>query len=257
MKQFLDAFTADCLPRPVRSAFGRDVVPSLVRACAAAGLRPMISTDLADFWSICRGDPGRAIMSQFVDPAVDPNAGPTDTAFVILMRNGAPVASAGVRLRWVPGTLGEAVVDGSLLYPHGAPKGFRSQCIASLANTISGTHVAVYTGYWRARSEDPLDARPMALTVRLLHAYALGAMAWSHGVAFAENGVARAYAHSVWLAEAFQPGVAWEMMGRRYTLNLVSTARDPLIDKLLDARACDPAAKLHLPAEDAARRAVA
>lgn len=264
MRQFLDAFTTDHLPRPVRSVFAREIVLGLLRACATAGVRPFISTDLADFWSICQGDAGRAVASQFVDPSIDPTAGPADTAFVILQRGGQPVASAGARLRWLPGTLGEAVADGSLLYPHGAPRDFRAHCVASGANAIGPTSIAVYTGYWRASTENPRDPIPMHLAVRLLHAYVLGAWGWTHGVSFAEDGVARQYAHAVWLAETIQPGVGWSMMGKAYRLNLVVASRDSIIGKLIDPRATDPAAMLHLSPDveaeiraEAARRAVA
>ncbi len=264
MRQFLDAFTPDHLPRQIRAAFAREIVPSLLRACAVAGVRPMISTDLADFWSICQGDVGRAIASQFVDPAIDPTADAGNTAFVILHRDGKPVASAGARLRWVPGTLGEAVVDGSLLYPHGTPRDFRAHCVASGANAIGKTTIAVYTGYWRAPTENPRDPVPMHLAVRLLHAYTLGAWGWTHGVSFAEDGVALKFAHPVWLAETIQPGIAWRMMGKQYRLNLVLASRDSIINKLLDIRSADPTAMLHLAPDveaeikaEAARRAVA
>ncbi len=248
MKSLLDACTFHRLPVDTRPDFARVVVPRLGRACHVAGVRPMVSTDLADFWTICRGDPGRAVASQFVDPSIDPAAGPADTAFIILMRDGLPVASAGARLRWVPSTLADAVIDGSLLYPNGAPRGWRAECVASQARVIAGTWVAVYTGYWRASTEDARDPTPMHLAVRLLHAITLGAWGWTHAVAFAEDGVARMAAHSVWLAELHQPGVAWSMMGERYKLNLVVTGRDALITKMLDPRAVDPTAPLHLPA---------
>jgi len=248
MKFLLDAFQFHRLPVAARPDFARVVVPRLARACHDAGVRPMVSTDLTDFWRICKGDPGRAVASQFVDPALDPEHGPADTAFIVLWRDGLPVASAGARLRWVPGTLAEAIVDGSLLYPRGTPKGWRAECVASQARAIAGTWVAVYTGYWRARSEDPRDPVPMHLAVRLLHAITLGAWGYSHAVAFCEDGVARSAAHAVWLAEFHQPGVAWDIQGEAYRLNLVVTGRDALITKMLDPRAVDPTALLHLPA---------
>ncbi len=247
MIAYLNAIRADFLPPGLRGDFGRDVVPQLVRAAAARGLQVEVSHDLTDFWRICEMDAGRAVASQFVDPRLNPDAGPADTAFVYLTRNGAPVASSGARLKWVPGRLSDAIDDGSFLYPAGTPVGYQGFCHARQARGISGWVVA-YTGFWRAASENAHDAVPMHLTVRLLHALVLGRWGFDWGVSFAEPPIARRYAQAVWLADIVQPGAGWSMMGKAYDLSLVAVDRFGLLDRIADPRYGDPAQLLHLTA---------
>ncbi|MBN9525432.1 MAG: hypothetical protein J0H82_04450 [Alphaproteobacteria bacterium] len=246
MISYLDAVRADYLPGRLRGEVGRHVVPPLLRAAAARGLQVEVSHALSDFWQVCEADPGRAVASQFVNPAVNPGAGPEDTLFVMLTRAGRPVASSGARLKWVPGTLAEAIDDGSLLYPAGTPVGYQGYCHAPAARRIGGW-VAVYTAFWRHPNENANDPVPMHLTVRLLHALTLGRWGYAWAVSFAEPPVARRYARQVWLAEVVEAGAGWSMMGRHFDLSLVAVDRAGLLGRLADPRYADPAARLHLP----------
>lgn len=233
-RHFLDALTCSALPAIERPFIAGRIAPALVRAAREADLVPMVSHSLDTLVEIKAIDPERAFLSQLSTPALHPDAGPADTAIVLLMRDGQPVASASLRLRWIEGNLQDAIETKSLFYadPCQAPEAELIVCRAAKAREIRACHVIVAGALWVARSATTVDSRMIKLLVRFLNLLAMANYHWSWCISFSLPPLMR-QAFPIYGADGIEHGVYMDIGNRRVETVLVHASRARFLDNLL------------------------
>ncbi len=234
LRHFLDALTCNALPAVERPVVAGRIAPALVRAARDADLVPMVSHDLETLVRIKAIDPERAFLSQLSNPALHPDANPRDTAIVVLMRDGQPVASGSLRLRWVETDLRDAIETKSLFYadPLQAPESELLVCRAAKARDIRACHVIVAGALWVAKSSTTVDSRVIKLLVRFLNLIATANYHWSFCVSFSLPPLMR-QAFPIYGADGVEHGVHMDIGNRRVETVLVHASRARFLDNLL------------------------
>lgn len=233
-RHFLDALTCTALPAVERPVIAGRIAPALVRAARDIDLVPMISHHLDTLVEIKAIDPERAFLSQLSNPALHPDAGVQDTAIVLLMQDGRPVASASLRLRWIEGSLRDAIETKALFYadPAQAPEAELIVCRAAKAQDIRACHVIVAGALWVARTATSVDSRVIKLLVRFLNLLATANYHWSWCISFSLPPLMR-QAFPIYGADGVEHGVYMDIGNRRVETVLVHASRARFLDNLL------------------------
>lgn len=255
---YLDALTGDALSRADRLAVGLDTAPRLINAVCEAGLVAWVSHDLGTLAAIKAEDPDRASFYQLSRASLHPEAGRHDTAIVVLTDAGRPVASGSVRIRWIEGTLREALESRALLYadPRQAPDGEAVICRAAKAGEIRSCDVAVAGGLWVARQHTSADSRVNRLLVRLLTLIATANYRWSWCISVSHPPLMRR-AFPVYGADGVEAGVIVTVDGVPIETVLIHATRMRFVENLRLPAFADPAADLGQPAPADVDRAAA
>ncbi len=234
LRHFLDALTCNALPAVERPVIAGRVAPALVRAARDADLVPMVSHSLDTPAAIKAIDPDRAFLSQLFHPALHPDAGIGDTAVVVLMRDGRPVASGALRLRWIEGDLRDAIETKALFYadPVQAPEAELIVCRAAKARDIRACHVIVAGALWVDRTATTADSRVIKLLVRFLNLLATANYHWSWCISFSLPPLMR-QAFPIYGADGVEHGVHMDIGNRRVETVLVHASRARFLDNLL------------------------
>ncbi len=229
-RHFLDALTGTALPAAERTRIGRYVAPDLVRNAAAAGFDIVVSHDLRSLSAIRAADPDRMSLYQLSRHDLHPDAGPHDTVIVALLREGVPVACGSMRLRWIEGSLREALESKTLLYadPRQAPADELVVCRAAQADVIRSCHVAVAGALWTSRAATAGGGAASPATrwvVRCLNLIATANYRWSWCVSVSLLGLMR-QAGPIYGADGMSPGVFVMVDGNLKEVVLVHASRE-------------------------------
>lgn len=234
IRHFLDALTCTALPAVDRPVIAGRIAPSLVRSARDLDLAPMVSHSLDSLVEIKAIDPERAFLSQLSNPVLHPEAGRQDTAIVMLMQDGRPIASASLRLRWIEGNLQDAIETKTLFYadPTQAPEAELIVCRASKAREIRACHVIVAGALWVAKTSTSVDSRVIKLLVRFLNLLATANYHWSWCISFSLPPLMR-QAFPIYGADGVEHGVYMDIGNRRVETVLVHASRARFLDNLL------------------------
>jgi len=240
LRHFLDALTCNALPAIERPIIAGRIAPALVRAARDADFVPMVSHSLDTPAAIKAIDPERAFLSQLFNPALHPDAGVSDTAVVVLMQDGQPVASGALRLRWIEGSLQDAIETKALFYtdPAQAPEAELIVCRAAKARDVKACHVIVAGALWVAKAASTADSRVVKLLVRFLNLLATANYHWSWCISFSLPPLMR-QAFPIYGADGVEHGVCMDIGNRRVETMLVHASRARFLGNLLSSAYLD------------------
>ena len=146
---YLDAFAPDDIySLGLTRMAGTEIIPPLLNALEEQNLQAVVGHDLKTVDRLYRTSGGRMKrLIQTNDPKYHPNASPSDTNVLALLRDGVPQGCVASRLLWCERSLAEEMESGRLWVAHPSLWTAEDRCVvrAPIAKKISACHV-VFTG---------------------------------------------------------------------------------------------------------------
>lgn len=209
---YIGALDLTLLPAPLCRRLARDVVPRIIGPLERDGIDVTVGHDLTALQPVMALHPERPRLFEIANPVFQPSASARDTIVLLMHRGQEPVACAACRVKWVEGSVAEALQDRTALYDEPLPLGEEGQVFrvkTRSAHAIEGCFVLWTT----AVVVLPGNPGVFKAVIRLLHLKALGEHPWSHAVALASDRIASRYSLDVEGYAAVEPGVAWKRDG--------------------------------------------
>jgi len=181
------------------------IMPTIINQMTDQGVDVYATHDLNVIREVQAKRNPRPRLFEIGDPAHQPTANPRDTSIVVLKRGDEVIGCVGCRLKWLEGSLKEALEFGSLIMER--PTGEQIMvCNAPIARSIDSVPVAVTTGL--CVLEPDLQGGFKTL-IRLLHLWVLMEWQWTYLVAMCTPEFARQYCLDVEGYEATGTGILW------------------------------------------------
>jgi len=192
-------FTRQGIDRDIHRMASRALVPPLVRALEQLDLEPRATHDVAHLVRFQEARKDRMHLFQIVNPVYQSVLNETNFFAMFLYRGETPVASAGLRLKWIETTLAEELTSLRFYYddvPSMARERERCVVTAPTARLIEACPVVVSLSVCVDRDQaNGTAVRPL---MRLLHIWAAVHWRWSWLIGIAEWPVARNYTHTIY-----------------------------------------------------------
>lgn len=192
-------FTRQGIDRETHRMASRTLVPPLVRALEHLDLEPRATHDVAHLVRFQEARKDRMHLFQIANPAYQSVLNETNFFTLFLYRGDNPVASAGLRLKWIERTLAEELT--SLRFYYDDVPGMareRERCIvtAPTARLIEACPVLVSLSLCVDRDQANFAAVPPLM--RLLFLWAAVHWRWSWLIGIAERSIARLYTYDIY-----------------------------------------------------------
>jgi hypothetical protein len=236
---YIDDFNpVDSLPFDLVRVAGTEVVPPLLQSLEEQGLRAVVGHELSTVAKLYRASGGRMRrLIQTNDPHFHPNATPSDTMVLALMRGGVPKGCVASRLIWCEGSLTDEMESGRFWVTHPPTMWTPAdKCIvrAGIGKAIRSCHV-VFTGSIYL-AQEVTGGDTLAAMLRLHHLWVLCHWRWSWLLGIIEGALARRHAFDVYGAMAMDLGIWRTRPGEGSELHkyeLMSCSREAAIETML------------------------
>jgi hypothetical protein len=198
---YLDDFNPDeCMALDDIRIAGTEIIPPLLRSLEAQGLRAVMSHQLITVAKLHHASGGRMKrIIQTNDPRFQPNAAPTNTMVLALLRDGVPQGCIASRVIWCERSLKDEMESGRFWVARPATMWTGAdRCIvrAMAAKSIRACNV-VFTGSVYL-AQEMTGGQTLAAMVRLHNIWVLCHWRWSWILAMIEGAIARRHVFDVY-----------------------------------------------------------